>query len=113
MERDSAYILDIFTSAQLVRSYMEGVGLDEFLADIQLQDSVIRRIEVIGEAAGRISPQFQEAHPEIPWQAMIGMRNRMIHGYDDIDFDIVWNTTQESIPLLLRLIEPLVNTETC
>ena len=112
MERDSAYILDIFTSARLVRSYMEGVGLDKFLADIQLQDSVIRRIEVIGEAAGRISPQFQKTRPEIPWQAMIGMRNRMIHGYDDIDFDIIWNTTQESIPLLLRLIEPLVNTET-
>jgi uncharacterized protein with HEPN domain len=112
MGRDSAYILDIFTSAQLVRSYMEGVSLDELLADIQLQDSVIRRIEVIGEAAGRISPQFQEAHPEIPWQAMIGMRNRMIHGYDDIDFDIVWNTTQESIPHLLELIEPLLDAGT-
>ncbi len=112
MGRDSAYILDIFISAQLVRSYMEGVSLDELLADIQLQDSVIRRIEVIGEAAGRISPQFQEAHPEIPWQAMIGMRNRMIHGYDDIDFDIVWNTTQQSIPHLLELIQPLLDAET-
>ncbi len=112
MGRDSAYILDIFTSAQLIRSYVEGMGLDEFLADTQLQDSVIRRIEVIGEASGRISSQFQEAHPEIPWQDMRGMRNRMIHGYDDIDFDIVWNTTQQSIPHLLELIEPLLDIET-
>ena len=112
MERDSALLLDIIMSARLIRSYVEGVGMDEFLSSTQLQDSVIRRIEVIGEVAGRISPQFQEAHPEIPWQVMIGMRNRMIHGYDDIDFDIVWNTAQESIPLLLRLIEPLADTVT-
>ena len=111
MERDSALVLDIITSARLIRSYIEGMGLDEFLADIQLQDSVIRRIEIIGEASGRISPQFREAHPEIPWQAMRGMRNRMIHGYDDIDLNIVWNTTQESIPILLELIEPLLNAE--
>ena len=109
MERDSAYLLDIFTSARLIRSYVEGIGLDEFLTNIQLQDSVIRRIEIIGEAAGRISPQFRDSHPEIPWGEMIGMRNRMIHGYDDIDFDIVWNTTQESIPILLELIEPLLS----
>lgn len=109
MERDSAYLLDIFTSAQLIRSYVEGVGLDEFLTNIQLQDSIIRRIEIIGEAAGRISPQFKDSHPEIPWGEMVGMRNRMIHGYDDIDFDIVWNTTQESIPILLELIEPLLS----
>ena len=111
MERDSALVLDIITSARLIRSYVEGVRMDEFLSNIQLQDSVIRRIEIIGEASGRISPQFREAHPEIPWQAMRGMRNRMIHGYDDIDLYIVWNTTQESIPALLELIEPLLNSE--
>ena len=112
MQRDSAYILDIITSAQLIIAYVEGVNLDEFLANTQLQDSVIRRIEVIGEAAGRISPQFQNAHPEIPWRDIRGMRNRMIHEYDDIDFDIVWNTAQHSIPLLLELLEPLHNSDT-
>ena len=112
MQRDSAYILDILTSAQLIRAYVEGVDVDEFLTNTQLQDSVIRRIEVIGEAAGRISPQFQRAHPEIPWRDIIGMRNRMIHEYDDIDFNIVWNTAQYSIPLLLELIEPLRDSDT-
>lgn len=109
MERDPVYLLDIFMSAQLIRSYVEGVDLDDFLTNIQLQDSIIRRIEIVGEAAGRVSPQFRESHPEIPWGEMIGMRNRMIHGYDDIDLDIVWNTTQESIPILLELIEPLLS----
>ena len=60
MDRDSVYLLDIVSSAQMMRSYLEGVELDEFLRDTKLQDSVIRRLEVIGEAAGRISAQFRD-----------------------------------------------------
>ncbi len=90
-------------------TYVEGVRREQFLKDTRLQDSVIRRLEIIGEAADRISPELRERHSEIPWSAMTGMRNRMIHGYDDIDMDIVWNTSQESIPDLLSLIEPLTS----
>ncbi|VFN07830.1 MAG: Uncharacterized conserved protein, contains HEPN domain, partial [Candidatus Kentron sp. G] len=74
----------------------------------QLQDSVIRRIEIIGEAARRVSPVMRERYPQIPWSEMVSMRNRMIHEYDDIDLPIVWNTVQQDLPALLRLIEPLV-----
>ena len=108
MDRDSGHLLDILSSARMIRTYMKDVVLDEFLRDTQLQDSVIRRLEIIGEAAGRVSPQFQEEHAEIPWSEMRGMRNRMIHRYDDIDTNIVWDTAQEDIPHLLALIEPLV-----
>ena len=90
---------------------MKGVVLDEFLQDTQLQDSVIRRLEIIGEAAGQVSSQFQEKHAEIPWSEMRGMRNRMIHRYDDIDMNIVWDTVQEDIPDLLARIESLVSPE--
>ena len=107
MDRDREHIMDIILSARLVRSYVEGIEIDDFLRDTQLQDSVIRRLEVVGEAAGRITPRFREQHATIPWREMIGMRNRMIHRYDDIDLEIVWNTARESIPMLLELIEPL------
>ena len=111
MNRDSDYLTDIVLSARLILAYVEGVGQEQFFQDTRLQDSVIRRLEIIGEAAGRVSPDFRSGHPEIPWSSMTGMRNRMIHGYDDIDMGIVWNTSQESVPNLLTLIEPLISVE--
>ena len=106
MNHDSDYLTDIVLSARLILA-VEGVGQEQFFQDTRLQDSVIRRLESIGEAAGRVSPEFRAGHPQIPWGSMTGMRNRMIHGYDDIDMDIVWNTLQESVPSLLALVEPL------
>lgn len=108
MSRDSDFLLDIVLSARLIVDYVQGVEREQFLQDTALQDSVIRRLEIVGEAAGRVSSEFRAVHPEIPWASMTGMRNRMIHGYDDIDMDIVWNTSQQSVPNLLTLIEPLV-----
>ena len=107
MDRDREYVLDIITSARLAQSYVQGIEENDFLSETRLQDSVIRRLEVIGEAAGRISTQFREQHPEIPWHDMIGMRNRMIHGYDDVDLEIVWNTVQRRLPELLELMLPM------
>ena len=111
MDRDAPHILDILGSARLVRSYLEGVAHDTFMRNVQLQDSVIRRLEIIGEAAGRVSLSFRELHPGIPWNRMIGMRNRMIHVYDAVDLEIVWTTAHDRIPELLALIEPLAPQE--
>ena len=106
MERNVQYLLDILASARMIRTYLEGVTRHEFLVDTQLQDSVIRR-EIIGEAAGRVSSAFHEENPEIPWNEIRGMRNRMIHAYDDIDMDIVWETVQQDIPQLISRLERL------
>ena len=111
MDRDVQYLLDILASARMIRSYVEGATRQEFLTDTKLQDSVIRRIEIIGEAAGRISSAFREENPEIPWNEIRGMRNRMIHVYDDIDMDIVWETVQQDIPLLITLLEHIEQLE--
>ncbi len=107
MSRDPEYLTDIVSSARLILTYVEGVRREQFIRDTRLQDSVIRRIEIIGEAVRRLSSEFREQHPNVPWRAMMGMRNRMIHGYDDIDMDVVWDTAQDSIPRLLSMIEPL------
>ena len=68
----------------------------------------MRAIEIIGEAARNISDQGHRDHPEIPWRDIIAMRNRMIHGYSDIDLAVVYDTVMNSIPELIALIEPLV-----
>lgn len=111
MDRDVCHVADMVGSARLVRAYLEGATRDDFMRNVQLQDSVVRRLEIIGEAAGRVSMTFRDRHPTIPWGRMIGMRNRMIHVYDAVDLDIVWATAHERIPELLALIEPLVPTQ--
>ena len=75
MGSDQAYLLDIVQAARLALDYVQDVSRDEFLLDVRLQDSVIRRIAIIGEAARRVSLAMQEAHPAIAWAEMIGMRN--------------------------------------
>ena len=91
-------------------AYVAGMTRQGFLQDTQVQDSVIRRLEIIGEAAGRISPDFRDAQPEIQWSEIRGMRNRMIHGYD-VDMDVVWDTVERDIPHLIQIIESLAPPE--
>lgn len=107
MDRDRAYLFDITEAARLALSYVDGQTLEDFLRDTQRQDAVIRRIEIIGEAARRVSAQTRNLHPEVPWAVMVGMRNLMIHDYDDVDMDIVWDTVHRDLPELLALLEPL------
>lgn len=108
MARDRAYLLDIREASRLAISYVGNASKDVFLQDTQLQDSVIRRIEIIGEAARRISPEFRSLFPALPWSEMIGMRDLMIHDYDDVDLEIVWNTVQRDLPRLLAQIESIM-----
>jgi uncharacterized protein with HEPN domain len=77
--------------------------------DRMLLFAIVRAIEVIGEAAGRVTGETQAASPGIPWTSIIGMRNRLIHGYFDIDSDVVWKTVKEEIPGLLRSLKILVD----
>ena len=85
MQRDQVYLVDILEAARLAVSYVDGVEEEAFLTDTQLQDSVIRRIEIIGEAGGRVSDEMRAACPDIPWREMVGMRNMVIHQCDGVD----------------------------
>ena len=82
---------------------------DDFLDDVKCQDAVIRRFEIIGEAARRISDGLKSKYPEIPWHEMTGIRNIMIHEYDDVDMVIVWETAKKDIPLLISAIEKIIS----
>ena len=74
-----------------------------------LLNALVRSIEVIGEAAVKISPEYKLATPEIPWRKLVGMRNRLIHGYFDIDPDTVWDTTVLDLPPLIERLSALLS----
>ena len=108
MPRDVAYLLDILEAARLAATYVSAKTKEEFLRDTQCQDAVIRRLEIIGEAARRISGETRARLPDLAWPAMINMRNLMTHEYDHVDLDVVWDTVQNYLPALMQSIAPLV-----
>lgn len=108
MWRDDAYLLDMLLAARKVMKYVQGVDFERFEQDEVVQDAVMRRIQIIGEAARKISPEFKEDHPEISWFEIIGMRHKLIHEYFRIIPEKVWETVANDIPALIALIEPLV-----
>lgn len=102
------YIGHILEAAQCACSYIEGLSKDDFLADKRTQQAVILNIVVIGEAATKLAkdhPEFVNQHTEVPWRNMKGMRNRIAHGYFDIDIDIVWDTVQAALPQLIERLK--------
>lgn len=77
--------------------------------DRKLKHALVRLLEIIGEAANGMSSSIKEEHPDIPWKEMIGMRNRLIHGYFDVDIDTVWQTVSKDIPPLKSLLENAID----
>jgi uncharacterized protein with HEPN domain len=102
MQRDLQFLLDMLQSAELILIYTAQCSKDEFVANVQLQDSVIRRLLVIAEAARRVSDATRQALPNISWQEINGMRNRLVHEYDDVNLSIVWDVIQFEIPPLIE-----------
>ncbi len=96
-------------SAEEAIQYVGGKSSDEFAADRLHSQAVVRCIEVIGEAAVGVSDELKASSPEIPWRDLIAMRNRLIHGYFDIDTKIVWETVNTDLPALLEQIRALIN----
>ena len=99
------YLDHIQQAAADARSFVEGLAKDDFLADKRTQQAVIMSLIIIGEAATKVMDgyaEFTQAHAEMPWRSMRNMRNRMAHGYFDIDLDVVWETAQEWLPQLLK-----------
>lgn len=101
MEKDDTiYLRHILDATNIVEEYLQGVDEAKFKATRLLQDGVIRQIEVIGEAVRHISKDLRRTYPEIPWQDVAGMRDKLIHDYFGIDIEKVWLTAQEDLPVL-------------
>ncbi|MCC6299327.1 MAG: DUF86 domain-containing protein [Anaerolineales bacterium] len=108
MSRDDSYLYDMLESAQAILGYLAGKTWDEFSKDALLQDAVVRRLEIIGEAAGRVSAETQKKYSYIPWMAMRGTRNRVIHGYDNVQLDIIWDIAQDDLPGLINELQKII-----
>ena len=99
------YLDHIQQAAADARSFVEGLAKDDFLADKRTQQAVIMSLIIIGEAVTKVMDRYAEyaqAHGQVPWRNMRGMRNRIAHGYFDINLDVVWDTVQIALPELLK-----------
>ena len=111
MWRDPAWLLDMLLAARKARRFTTGIDWDGFQRSELHQQAVLRLLEIIGEAARRVSAEAKSAHPEVPWAELTGMRNRLVHEYFRIDLQKVWDTVQNNIPRLIASLEPLVPPE--
>ncbi|MBI3943611.1 MAG: DUF86 domain-containing protein [Chloroflexi bacterium] len=104
---DVDYLGDIQEAIRRIATYTAGMTYESFLADIKTQDAVIRNLEIIGEAAKNLSAELVRKHSNIPWKSMAGVRDRLIHHYFGINFDIVWRIVTQELPIVSAQIEEI------
>ncbi len=98
MKDDSVYLRHILDAFAQIDRYMDGISHEEFFSNNLIQDGVIRQLEVMGEATRNLSEDLRNNYPQIPWRQMIGLRNRMIHAYFNIDLQILWEIIETDLP---------------
>jgi uncharacterized protein with HEPN domain len=98
MRSEAQYLADIVEAADAIARFLSGVDRNAFLQDELRQSAVIQKIGVIGEAAGKTSPDLRGRYPEVDWPRIVGMRNLLVHGYFSVKLDIVWLTAIQSVP---------------
>jgi uncharacterized protein with HEPN domain len=106
-EDDRVRVRHMIDAAEQVARFIVGRVREDFDTDLMLLFAVVRAIEIIGEAAWRVSEETRAVTSGVPWKAVIGMRNRIIHAYFDIDKDIVWKAAAEEVPDLLQRLRSM------
>jgi len=106
--RDYHSLLDIQESARLILEYAAEMDPSLLSQNKMVQDAIIRRFEILGEASARISESCKNQFPTVPWQVMKAMRNLLIHQYDSVDLQILWKTLEQDIPGLLTQISEIL-----
>ena len=108
MKDNAVFLRHILESVSAIEAYVKGVSKKTFLSSPQLQDAVLRRLEVIGEAAKNLPASFKEKHHVLPWRKIEGMRNFIIHEYFGVDLELVWNTIKKDIPVLKQNVTAML-----
>ena len=100
-----SYLKDILEAVEKINRYIKDLDFENFLKNDLVFDGVVREFEIIGEATNNIGWEFKDKYPDIPWRDIVDMRNRLIHGYADIDPYVVWKTCQKDLPELKNHLE--------
>jgi len=105
---DAIRIRHMIEAAQAAQRFIAGRRREDLDSDAMLLFAVVQAIQIVGEAASRVSSETRSATPSVPWTRIIGMRHRLVHAYADIDHEVIWKTVTSEIPALLPSLIPLV-----
>jgi len=105
------YLQDMLENAQLAIGFVEGMKYETFTKDNKTVYAVIRALEVIGEAAANVPDEIRSKYPALPWRDIRGMRNKLVHQYFGINMEVVWQTIQEDLPLIIDELDNILKSE--
>ncbi len=109
VKQPKVFIQHMLDSLKLIEKYLQGKSKDDFLSSEQLQDAIIRRLEIIGEAVKNLPENIVKEHSDLPWKQIAGMRDILIHQYFGVDLDLTWEVIQVELPILKDKLEILLN----
>ena len=108
MRNHSLYLTDILEALESIQSFVEGMGFEDFKQDNKTSSAVIRKLEVIGEAAKRVPESIKQKYPSVPWKEMAGMRDKLIHFYFGVNYELLWQTIKNRIPEIKPVISQIL-----
>lgn len=106
---DETYLLDMQNAATKAIKFVTGISREQFDESELHQSAVVKQLEIVGEAAGRLSSTLKDTHPDVPWTLIVGMRNRLVHDYTRIDVPTVWETVQSDLGPLRDTIQAMLD----
>jgi uncharacterized protein with HEPN domain len=108
MPRDKSSLIDILNACQSIGRFIENKTKLDFYDDEMMQEAVMRKIEIIGEASNRVSDEIKNRFTDLPWHKMRAMRNILIHMYDELDLEMIWDTAANNIPMLKNRLTEII-----